>query len=228
MAIDPVEKKPFAWFLQNSKTFTLALAGKCSLNCLFCENYKISQNEEIKGKYFSPSDVVSDAIEKHCKSVSMSYNEPTVSYEYLIDLANECRKNNLKFMLKTNAYINKDPWQAICLGVSAINIDWKGSEEKFKSVTGAGSYVLQDRIKEIYNSGTYFEISIPLYYQDDELEDEIKIVGEFLSSIDKNIPCHLLRISPSYQYDSFIFNPDNLEKAKEILSKYMNNIYTVV
>ncbi|GAF68522.1 unnamed protein product, partial [marine sediment metagenome] len=40
--------------------------------------------------------------------------------------------------------------------------------------------------------------------------------------------CHLLRISPSYQYDNFIFDPENIKIAEDILSEHMTNIYTVI
>ena len=228
MAIDPISKKPFKHFLKGSKTLSIALSSHCNLSCKFCENHKLSQNNKIKGKNILPVSIVSDAIEKHCKSVSMSYNEPTISYEYLMDLADECHKNNLKFLLKTNAFVNKEPWKEICGVVDAVNIDFKGSEDKFKSIAGVNSYVLKDRIKEAYEAGVHIEISIPLYYQDDEIEDEIEDIGRFLSSIDKDIPCHLLRMSSSYRYTDFIFNFQNMEKAKNILLKYMDNIYMVV
>ena len=193
-----------------------------------CENHKLSQSKKIEGKYFSPIDIVNTAKEKHCESVSMSYNEPIISYEYLIDVAEECRKNDLKFIIKTNAYVNFQPWEEICNVVDAINIDWKGSERSFKAITGAAAYILRARIREAYNAGIHIEISIPLYCQDDELEEEMKILGEFLSSVDKDIPCHLLRISSSYEFENFVFNTDNLERAKNVLSNYMSVIHTVV
>jgi len=228
LAIEDIEKKPFKHFLSGTKTLTYGSKG-CSLFCKFCENHKISQISPSTKDYFGGGPVfIPLAKEKKCQSISMSYNEPTLSYEFLIDLAEQCRENDLKFLLKTNAYVNKDPWKEICRVTDAMNIDWKGSEDKFKFITGVNSYVLQDRIKEAYEDGVHIEISLPLYYEDDELEEEVNIAGEFLSSIDKNITCHLLRISPSYQYDSFIFNSKNLKISEKILSKYMNHVYIVI
>lgn len=228
MAVEPIGKKPFNHFLGGTKTLTVGGWG-CSLFCKYCENFSISQKTIPDNvKVISPSKLIEIAIEKHCKSISMSYNEPTLSYEYLIDLAEQCKRSDLKFLLKTNAFVNKDPWRSICQVTDAMNIDWKGSEEQFKAIAGVKAYVLQDRIKEAYESGVHLEISIPLYYKDEELEEEIKIVGEFLSSLSKDIPCHLLPIQPSFKYSNFIFNPENMKKAKDILSEYMNNIYTVI
>ena len=110
-----------------------------------------------------------------------------------------------------------------------MNIDLKaGTKESFKFITGYSQYIVKDRIKEAYEAGVHIEISIPLYYKDDELEDEIRIVGDFLSSLNKEIPCHLLSIQPSYKYSDFIFKSKNMDKARDILSNYMNNIYEVI
>lgn len=229
MAVESIEKKPFRHFLSNSKTLSFSSPSKCNLSCLFCENHKISQSFDIKGKSFSIDNLINMAIEKHCQSISMSYNEPTLSYEFLIDLAEQCERSDLKFLLKTNAFVNEEPWKEICKVTDAMNIDLKaGTTENFRVITGCSQYIVKDRIKEAYESGVHLEISIPLYYKDDELEDEMKILGEFLSSINKEILCHLLSIQPSYKYSDFIFKSKNMKKAKDILSSYMANIYEVV
>ena len=229
MAIEPIGKKPFKHFLQDSKTLCFSLSGKCNLHCKFCENFPISQSNKIEGKYFSITNLISSAKEKHCQSISMSYNEPTLSYEFLLDLGERCKDDELKFLLKTNAYVNKEPWKEICKVTDAMNIDIKaGTVESFKAITGCDQYITKDRIKEAYESGVHIEISIPLYYSDNVLDKEINNIGEFLSSINTSIPCHLLRISPSYKYSDFIFKSENMDRAKSVLSKYMNNIYVVV
>jgi len=228
LAVDPIEKKPFKRFLEKTKTLTIG-SYSCNLNCQYCENHIISQKSPLNdSRIIYPSELIEVAIEKHCKSITMSYNEPILSYEYLISVAEESALKGLQFALKTNAFVNQDPWREICSMTHALNVDWKGSEDKFKFITGVDKYVLQDRIKEAYDNGVHLEISFPLYYQDDEIEDEMKIAGEFLSSISRDIPCHLLRISPSYKYSDFIFKSENMDRAKSVLSKYMNNIYVVV
>lgn len=228
LAVESIEKKPFKNFLEGTKTLSIGSFG-CNLNCKYCENHKISQIFPIENsKVISSSKLMEIAIEKHCKSVSMSYNEPILSYEYLIAIAEESALNGLQFVLKTNAFVNRDPWKEICLRTQAMNIDWKGDYDAFKMITRTNNYVLKDRIKEAYDYGVHIEISLPLYSFDLELDNYIHKAGKFLSFVDKNIPCHLLRISPSYDYEDFIYNSEDIDKAKKILSEYMNNIYIVV
>ena len=131
----------------------------------------------------------------------MTYNEPIISYEFLVDLAEECHKNKIKFILKTNAYVNKEPWGHICKLTDAMNIDWKGSEAEYKEICGANEYVIYDRIKEAFEMGVHIEISVPVYStrKDDSYLNEFV---EFVSSLDKNIPIHLLRIFPSNKWNN--------------------------
>ncbi len=229
MAVESLSKKPIVEFLKESKTLSVGSYG-CSLRCshssevssLWCENHKISQQESNNNKYYNICDIISLAKKYNCESICMTYNEPTVSYEFLMDLAAEVHSNKLYFVLKTNGYINKEPWKEICQITDAMNIDFKGSEKKYLNILGAKEYVIKDRIKEAYNYGVHIEISIPLYY--DDIEDEVGSIGEFLSSIDKNIPCHLLKIYSSYKHNKTTKDID-IEKAKEVIGKYMNNIY---
>ena len=228
LAIESIGKKPFNHFLEGTKTLSIGSFG-CNLNCKYCENHEISQKSPTENsQVISPSKLMEIAIEKHCQSVSMSYNEPILSYEYLLAVAKESALNGLQFVLKTNAFVNRDPWKEICKVTDAMNIDLKaGTKECFKFITGCSPYITKDRIKEAYEAGVHLEISLPLYYKDEELEEEINIAGEFLSSLSKDIPCHLLSIQPSHEYGNFIFNSENMKKARNILSNYMNDIYEV-
>jgi len=228
LAVESISKKPFKRFLPGTKTLTLGGYG-CNLNCEFCENHKISQVSPIEGsKVWSPDELVVAAIDKHCESITMSYNEPILSYEFILPLADACHDNGIQFALKTNAFINKYPWEQICLRTDAMNIDWKGSDLTFASITKARTFVLKDRIKEAYDNGVHIEISVPLYYSKNEYQEQMDKLGHFLKMINRDIPCHLLRISPSYHYDSFISDPEDIKKAQSILSSYLANIYIVI
>ena len=227
VAVNPIEKKPFRKYLPGTKTLSIGGWG-CSLDCIFCQNYKISQSEGSDHPKFFPTEyLISVAKEKKCQSICMTFNEPTISFEYLIDLAKACHKSDLRFILKTNAYVNKEPWNAICEVVNAINIDIKSMvSANFKKITRCDFFMLGDRIKEAYEMGVHLEVSIPLYC-DDALCEEVKNMGIFLSSLDVNIPCHLLKIVPSYRNRDFISDSKSIDKAEVILSGYMNYIYRV-
>jgi len=226
VSVDPIEKKPLYHYLPKTKTLSIGGLG-CSLDCLFCQNHKISQVEVHPNcKTFTSDEIISIAQEKECQSVCMTFNEPTVAFEYLIDVAEACHNSNLKFILKTNAYINEEPWRDVCRVTDAMNIDWKGCDIQYKAITGAEEFVIKDRIKEAFDAGVHLEISIPLYYS--FLED-MRIFfqcSQFLSSLDTDIPCHLLRVHPAYKFQDHVpIDKISIELARDIISFHMANVF---
>jgi len=217
MAVEPIEKKPFKGFLKGSKTLSIGIGRNCNLKCNFCENFEISQEDDFKFLSISKDDIINTAKDHGCESICATYNEPTISYEFLIGLAEKCHQNGLKFILKTNAYINKEPWINICKNVDAINIDYKGSKEYYKSVCGVKDYIVLNRIKEALNSDCHLEISIPVYREDDK--SYLEEFKEEILSIDNSILVHLLKIHPSYKItDKNVTTDSDVQEAKDILN----------
>ena len=227
ISVESIEKKPFLHFLEGSKTLSIAHKGNCNLQCNFCENFEYtqSQNTNIESKYFSPEDIVLLAKKEECRSICMTYNEPTIYYEYLMDLKKECHLNNLFFIIKTNAYINYKPWADICFATDAMTLDWKGTDEDYKRF-GADKYVIEDRIKEAYEKGVHLEISIPLHYYFIKKIDVFHDFGKFISSIDKKMPVHLLKIYPANKDEEYPSTSNEfIIEAQKVLSNYLDNIH---
>ena len=92
--VDPIEKKPLFHVMPGSKTYSIATAG-CNFQCRHCQNHTISQvdrNAPIRGAEQSPHDIVQPAVDNGCRSISYTYTEPTIYYEFAYDtarLANE-------------------------------------------------------------------------------------------------------------------------------------------
>ena len=226
IASEPIEKKPILHFMSGTKTLSIS-GHSCNLSCVWCENFQISQkNRKKDSKYFELDSIIKMAKDEECSSICMTYNEPTISYEYLIDLANKCHKNNLKFIIKTNAYINKEPWLEICKVVDAMNVDYKGTQIQYKEVMGVDGYVVKDRIKEAYDAGVHIEISIPVYSGFMEDVRAFWNVCSFLSNIDRKMPCHLLNIVETSKYSQSDLNPKKeMAAARNILTFYMDRVY---
>ena len=64
LALDPIEKKPFARFFPNSYILSAGSFG-CNLRCKYCQNHEISMcaDEDAYYKYISPQDMVRKAVE---------------------------------------------------------------------------------------------------------------------------------------------------------------------
>jgi pyruvate formate lyase activating enzyme len=196
MAVEPIEKKPFYHFMPGSKTISLGFWG-CSFNCPWCENFSISQKEVSGVNKIYPNKIVELAKENNCPIVCMTYSEPIVQYEYLLDLAKVCHKNDLKFIIKTNGFASKKAWKEILNNVDALNIDFKWDFKGICNIPDGGLKVVSKNIIDAIKFGKHVELTIPVIQNvfGEIPYTFIYFVGCFNKYL-KNIPIHLIKIFP--------------------------------
>ena len=200
-SIDPVEKKPLFHFFPGSKTYSIATVG-CNLKCKHCQNADISQlHEEPKFSIeISPKTIVQSAIENKTQSISYTYTEPTIFYEYAYDIAQLAHEQGLKNIFVTNGYIEDEAVHKIAPFIDAANIDLKAMNDKFyKRVCGARLQPVLNAIKTYVDQDIWVEITtliIPGYNDD---ERELGDIARFIYDINPNIPWHVTGFSPTYQ-----------------------------
>lgn len=112
---DPVEKKPLYHFLPGSFSFSLATVG-CNFHCGFCQNWQISQSRYSQGSpgqedEVSPQEVVDAAQKTGCRSISYTYTEPTIFFEYAFDIAARAKAQGLYNNFVTNGYMTGSAWK---------------------------------------------------------------------------------------------------------------------
>lgn len=119
-------------FLPGSKAYSIATVG-CNLSCGHCQNFEISQAkpEGVSSLNFNPQDVVKNAIKSKCKSIAYTFTEPTIFYEYMLDIAKLARKSKIKNVIVSNGFINPEPLRKLCRYIDAANIDLKSIEDNF-------------------------------------------------------------------------------------------------
>jgi len=200
--VDPIEKKPFFHFLPGSTTFSIATAG-CVLSCKFCQNWQISQAkpEDTDTYDLPPEKVVSNAVAYKCKSVTYTYTEPTVFYEYMHDTAVIAKKQGIKNTMHSCGYINEKPLRTLSKYMDAADIDLKGFTEDFYSRICSGSLrPVLNSLVILKEEGVWLEITnlvIPT------LNDDLNNVREMSRWIVKNlgadVPIHFSRFFPHYK-----------------------------
>ena len=126
--VDPIEKKPLFHFYPGSTTYSIATAG-CNFQCEFCQNYDISQlpvrMNKIIGQDSVPEVTLVQAIQLGCESISYTYTEPTIFYEYAYDFAQLAHEENIKNVFITNGFITSEALQTKAPNLDAANIDLK-------------------------------------------------------------------------------------------------------
>jgi pyruvate formate lyase activating enzyme len=221
-AVEPIEKKPIYHYKPNLRTLSIGGYG-CSMACSFCQNWMVSQkDDEQPAASLSPQQVVDLAVAKNCLAVCFTYNEPIVYFEYILDLGLACKSKGLELILKTNAFAELPIWAKLCEVASAMNIDWKGNEQRYQSVARAFEKPVLDCI-DYAVSRLHVEISIPVYH--DATVGEHLAFAEFMSKTPL-VPLHLLKIYPAYKDVLCQVTSDGLlQKIAKLYSSKSKHVY---
>ena len=137
--IDPIEKKPLYHFLPGTRSFSIAAAG-CNFKCGFCQNWQISQiskrtNPELTGYVLPPEEIIRKALDEGCRSISYTYTEPTIFFEYAYDTARLAKEKGLLNVFVTNGFMTTRAIETIQPYLDGCNVDLKSFSETFyKSV----------------------------------------------------------------------------------------------
>lgn len=204
--IDPIEKKPLFHFYPGSMSYSIATVG-CNFRCLHCQNYEIAQYPkehysiltDIAGDDVTPEQVVREAKLTGCKSISYTYTEPTIFFEFAYDCARLAHEKGIKNVFVSNGYMSPEATALIAPYLDTINIDLKGDDNFYKRVAGARLQPVLDTIKLMKELGVWVEVTtliIPTY---NDSEDFLKWAAEFLKSVDAKIPWHVTQFYPTHK-----------------------------
>jgi len=221
-AVDPIEKKPLFHFLPGSNSYSIATVG-CNLRCDFCQNYAISQmpREEltILGDDQTPEEIVKAALKNNCQSISYTYTEPTIYFEFAYDCAKLAKAKGLKNVFVTNGFTSALPIEMIAPYLDAANVDLKSfSEDYYRKYCGGRLEPILATIKLYRKHNIWLELTtliIPgLNDSDRELND---IAGWIKKELGDDVPWHVSAFRPTYKMLDRPSTPaETLIKAREI------------
>ena len=216
--IDPIEKKPLYHFLPATTSLSLGTVG-CNFKCPFCQNWQISQNKDTNsGHTVTPQQLVDMALKYKCKSISYTYNEPTIFYPFAKDVALLAKQNGLKNVFVSNGFETPEIIEDMVGVIDAFNIDIKGFKSDYykKYLKGDLAGVL-DTVKLLNKKGFWVECTTLIVPGDNDSEDEIRDIAKFIASVSKDIPWHLSAFHPDYKVQDKGATPiSTMQRAYEI------------
>jgi pyruvate formate lyase activating enzyme len=218
--VDPVEKKPLFHFLPGSSTYSIATVG-CNFRCRHCQNHSIAQfnpaaDGYVGGHFVSPSEIVQRAVDSGCRSISYTYTEPTVFYEYVLEIAQLGQAAGLKNILVTNGYMTAEALDGLAPHVDAANIDLKGFDPGFyERVVGGRLDEVLDCIRDYHRRGIWIEITSLIIPGENDSAEQLDGIAAFIANdLGPQIPWHISRFFPQYRMtDRPPTPPDSLERA---------------
>ena len=201
--VDPIEKKPLYHFQPGTLSMSIATVG-CNFHCDYCQNWQISQAAEsgIRGEFSSPEDLVGAAKARNCPSISYTYTEPTIFFEYAFDCANLARAEGMRNCFVTNGYQTPETIEKMAGVIDAANVDLKAFNDDFyRRRCKARLAPVLEAIRLMHAAGIHVEVTTLLIpgYNDDE--NELKGLAEYLAGVSRDIPWHVSRYHPDYRFD---------------------------
>ena len=226
--VDPIEKKPIYHFLPGSYSYSIATVG-CNFKCSFCQNWQISQASKMGegwrveggGREMTPDEVVKEAKKADCRSISYTYTEPTIFFEYAYDTARLAKAAGLSNIFVTNGYMAGEALREISPYLDAANVDLKSFREDFyKEMCSAHLEPVLESIKTMKKLGIWVEITTLVVTGRNDSDEEFKDIAEFIVSVDPGIPWHISRFHPDFKYlDRAPTSVETLKRAREIGNK---------
>lgn len=217
---DPIEKKPLFHFMPNTNTLSIATSG-CNLHCMWCQNWDISQidHNEAHSYDMTPEGVVKKALKEKCQSISYTYVEPAIFYEFVLDVAELARKKGLKNVLVSNGYLNPEPIKKLYRHIDAVNIDLKGfTEEFYRKYCSARLKPVLDAIIQIKEMGIWLELTtLIIPGKNDDMQLIKKMCLWIKDNVGTDVPLHFSRFHPAYKMQNVKPTPlATLEQAYKI------------
>jgi len=219
--IDPIEKKPLFHFLPESTSLSIATVG-CNFRCKHCQNYEISQyprerKVSIPGTDTTPEAIVNAAIQNNCRSISYTYTEPTIFFEFAYDCAVLAHEKGIKNVFVSNGYTGKEAVRLIAPFLDANNIDLKGSDKFYREICGARLDPVKETIRLMKELGVWVEVTTLIIPELNDSEKDLTDMAEFISSVDPAMPWHVTQFYPTYKLLDKPHTPvSKLRQAREI------------
>ncbi len=216
----PMEIKPFFHFKPGDSSLTFSTYS-CNLDCPWCQNWHLSKTPPRERYDFVPPErLVEIALRNNDNGVCASFNEPTLLFEYLLDLFPVAKRNNLHTTIVSNGYMTVKALEMLRkAGLDGMNVDVKGNEKVYEMIGGKAKFVWKV-VKSAKKLGIHVEIvNLVITNLNDKEEDFEWVVENHLKFAGEEVPLHFTRYFPAYLFTSPPTKVERIEKAAEIAKR---------
>ncbi len=246
-AVDPIEKKPLYHFLPGSSSFSVATAG-CNFRCRFCQNSQISQGPRegiallgegialpgeggaVGGFDLPPERLVEEAELSGALSISYTYTEPTVFFEYALDSARLASRHGMKNVFVTNGYMTAEALEMLHPDLHGANVDLKSFRDEFyRKEAGARLEPVLESLRVMKRQGVWVEVTTLLIPGLNDSQAELRDIARFIrDDLGPEVPWHVSRFFPHYRAMDIPATPlGTVRGAREIgLEEGLYYVYT--
>lgn len=226
LALDPIEKKPLAFFHPGSMILSVGGFG-CNLSCPFCQNHSISQHFLPDHSFSaSPAFLIQQALklkDEGNTGICFTYNEPLICWEYVRDTFQLARDQGLHTVLVTNGTAQPAVLAQILPLTDAVNIDLKAfTETGYRHLHGDLESVRQAIV--LAARWCHLEVTTLIVPGLNDSSVEIESMARFLCEISPDIPWHLTRYFPRWKQTDPPVSIQTMLDLQHVARKYMNHV----
>lgn len=225
-----IEQKPLYHYWPGSLAYSVGTVG-CNFRCRHCQNWRLSRAcvEDAHLATLSPNQLVRQAKMTGCQSLSWTYNEPTVWYEYSYDGAKLAKEEGLGTSYVTNGYITAEALEHISPYLEAFSVDIKAFTEGFyHDVASAKLAPVLETTKLAKKLGIHVEVVNLVIPSHNDSPDELRELSRWVyENLGKDTPLHFNRFHPHYKMKDLPPTPvKTLDRARALaLEEGMRFVY---
>ncbi len=242
ISFNPIEKKPLYHFYPGSIALTVGTYG-CNFACFWCQNHHLSKTNASRAIQFASSDeflppkkLIEIALKRKCDGISISFNEPTLMFEYSLEVFKLAKQNGLYNTYVTNGYMTEEVLKDLVdAGLDAMNIDIKGDSNMVQKYCGTDVEKVWRNAKLAKELGVHIEFTT-LLIQELNSQDEIikKISERIFNELGELTPYHISRFFPHYKSSDYglseptpielLYNAHKIAKDVGLKYVYLGNL----
>jgi pyruvate formate lyase activating enzyme len=215
----PIEIKPFFHYHPGSSALTFSTFS-CNFRCLWCQNHHLSRAEPEPGhgNYVSPQKMVDIAVRGGDNGLCVSFQEPTLLFEYCLEVFPLAKKKALYNCFVSNGYQTKEALELLKdAGLEGLKIDLKGDKEVYEN------YCKNVDVEKIWRNtkfaeqiGLHVEIVNLVITDVNDYEECIDyVIDNHLKYLGHEVPLHFTRYHPAHKFHNPATKIEILEKAYE-------------
>ena len=229
VALDPIEKKPLYHFHPGSVILSVGSFG-CNLRCPFCQNYAISMADgQSETQDVTPAELAALARDLSRRphgniGVAFTYNEPLLSYEFIMDTAPLLHERGLSVVLVTNGMIAPAPLEALLPHVDAMNIDLKGWQPDFYRRLGGDLAAVKHTIARAVKS-CHVEVTTLIIPDQNDSAGDMEEEARWLASLSPDLPLHISRYFPRWHENTPATPVETIERLAAIARKHLRYVH---
>ncbi|GAB4545123.1 MAG: AmmeMemoRadiSam system radical SAM enzyme [Anaerolineae bacterium] len=220
LSANPIEKKPLYHFHPGSYALTSG-SWSCNFGCPWCQNHHISKTapDQIGSHYISAEEFISKTIRLGCQGTSISFNEPTLSLEWSLDIFRLAHDHGLYNTYVTNGYMTPQALELLVkAGLDAMNVDVKGDAPAvWRHGKGVDVEKVWRNCRLARELGVHLEITtLIIPGVNDQGQVLAGIADRIASELGPDVPWHVSGYYPAYRFSAPPTPRDTLERAWQI------------